>query len=113
MSTDVAPPTLSRLPSELQCLVVNFVRRKSDLANVCLTEKSLYAAAKPVLYHTVSINLNVTRYPELSSFFTAGNAGTHQKEIVSSFIPPWCYDSTPHYFSQWRMLTILLVACMA
>lgn len=68
-------PSLHTLPPELQTLAAGFLWRKSDLRNVCLTNKSLCAAATPILYESVHVNLDIICYPHLSSFFEADNAG--------------------------------------
>lgn len=46
------------LPNEIQSAIIEWVLRPGEIASVCLVSKQLSAIALPILYRSVSINVD-------------------------------------------------------
>ena len=63
------------LPSELQSAIISWLLRKADLISLCLVSKQLYHVTMPILYHSVSLNVDHWQKRNMDRFLTHGHQG--------------------------------------
>lgn len=82
-STDRMPTTLIILPADILALVVSYIRASSDLRNVSLTCKALYATAVVPIYRTMTLRLSSVDNRKLLQTLVPENAALlHVRHLV-------------------------------
>lgn len=74
---------LETLVPELQLMILDHITRYADLRNICSTSRSLRNVTTPVLYHTVSIDLESCALSKPTGAFTWNDPGiAHIRYVI-------------------------------
>ena len=71
----MAASSFAQLPTELQTLIITSLLRPTDVSNVCLVSKDFCAVAVPLLYHSITINVDRWNLDVLKRFLQYGHLG--------------------------------------
>lgn len=82
---------LTDLPAEIQTHLASWLFRKQDLANTCLVCKQLYEVATPLLYRSITIDVDVWKADMLTRLFDYGHRAHRHIRRLS-------IDSKDYYF---------------